>query len=229
MRRSINGTKKAYHKYKGEKIVKKILLWLYKATWIIGILWTIVIVITTLITNQLDCVNNYAPWLIYLLFFAGVILILDIFLLLCFSSTQKNQIKRNEKSNKLPLENIIAAENIDRTDGGEYGKENRDLIVLPLYLIWVFALSKIIIYFAKRGNQAFINDISALMIATAIFLFGFFYWISLKEYANSDNRWSLKYTILITLLSLFSIYWENLLPYIKDIFEVSNCIFKSIK
>lgn len=105
--------------------------------------------------------------------------------------------------------------------------DQKNLLVLPLYIIGLYSLSKIIVVWAK--NSAPIENNMYLYILWGIIcIISSWLWFALKEYAEEKNKYSIKYTIIITLITLASIYWNLLTPYIADLIEVIKCVVNQI-
>jgi len=122
---------------------------------------------------------------------------------------------------------------IDKDNSNFVGRiRNHDdikIVILPIFYIWIFALSKIIITIYKL-NTTPNNDISfyTLMVWLGFFIATLYYWCIFKYKANEKQRYNIGYTIFIVLYTLSILYWDILVPYIKNIFLLKNCIMNTI-
>lgn len=149
------------------------------------------------------------------LFFMLLFLISGMFFLLFSRSIQKNERAIIDKENSEFVQTI----------------RNQDEIkinILPLFYVWVFSSSKIIVilydFFYKNKNIDLTNYF--LMIWIAFFGFSLYYWCKFKY--KSSETYSVPYVIFILLYTLGVVFWQELIPYVKNILLLKNCITNEI-
>jgi len=208
--------------------LNKLLLWMYMQTWILAILWTIFMIVLTILYNYYDCTKKLT--VLSLETIATTVLTLftiNILIILGYTLRQKSIINRNiknGKNNEKVLESVDITEGADKLD--HYIVTQNYLNVLPLYIITIYALSKIIIYMVYffSNRKKYIIAIDSIGIWIALLLGTGWLWLSLKKYAHKEAQYSIKYTIFIGVITWLSLYWTTLIPYFIDISMLSKCI-----
>jgi len=196
--------------YKFAKII-------YSKTYILTILWSFTMFLLFMKTNYHKCLekevliattNNL--FLIVAVLFMIVAIVNIIFVM--FASSNNKKLLKDEEHTK---EGMVFRDTTKIT-----------ILIIPLFYIWIFALSKIIVVLMKKTND--INFNNYLLIWVGLFLFSFIYWLKLKDEADENQRYNISYTIIIGFSTYIIIYWENLVPYIKKIFSLGSCIITDI-
>ncbi|MBU1217547.1 hypothetical protein KJ870_02615 [bacterium] len=180
----------------------------------------------TLFSSYYSC-TNHASWLSPLFAVVMFLFTLQSIIILVFSFLQKSKIKQNIDNGKDKFDSINMIDDAKYDSQAYVGGSPKQLLVLPLYIIGVYALSKIIVILVKDSTPIEYN-IYLYMLWGAIFTFSTWLWAALKEYAENENRYSIKYTLIIIIITLVSIFWELLTPYIADIIELTKCVINQI-
>jgi len=207
------------------KYFNKVALFFYTRTWIFTLLWSYMVIFITLYTHYDSC-WIYATWL-YELFLISLIIFgfLSAFILIfTFFQTQKIRNNIEKGNNKYDDLDMLVEDTLP--DHAITTDDTKKILILPLYYLWIYALSKIIIFFVKETPPDAIKIFFFTWIA--ILIFSLWLWIRSKKYVKVDESYSIKYTLLIAIITLVSIYWNYITPYIADIIRVVNCVLEQI-
>ena len=105
-----------------------------------------------------------------------------------------------------------------------FSSRNPRVLILPMYLLWIFSLSKLIVIFY---NKDFTEDfIIKIIILSIIFICSFIAWFKFKK--TSNKTWSFWVTFFAVSYILINVFWEYFLQYLQSYFSTINCIFKTI-
>ncbi|RLA74145.1 MAG: hypothetical protein DRG11_05855 [Epsilonproteobacteria bacterium] len=161
--------------------------------------------------NFIDDINTFS--IILLLYF---ILIGGLFVYFSVN-IEKEEYQIMDKDNSTTIQKVI-------------NKDNIKIIVLPLFYIWFFSLSKIIVVVYKLlGSQNYSNfDIFSLIVWLIFLMATFCYWFKLKYKANTKQRFNIGYATLIIVYTCIIIFWDDLVPYIKNLLLLKKCIVSKI-
>jgi hypothetical protein len=118
---------------------------------------------------------------------------------------------------------------IEDSEERNFGFSRRDpkVFILPMYLLWVFSISKLVVIVHQYFNKGISEDITVKIVVLLIILTGSFWaWISFKK--TSSKSWSFWITVFAISYVLVNIYWEYFLPYLQSYIKTWHCIFKSL-
>ena len=194
-------------------------LYTRNGTTIITICWLIASLHITMVYNFQDCINindekNTFYWILWIalaIIFIVYIPIIGYFFI------------NREKIGKEKLSEI------EDSEEGNFGFSRRDpkIFILPMYLLWVFSLSKLVVIVHQYFNKEISEDITVKIVVLLIILTGSFWaWISFKKI--SSKSWSFWITVFAISYVLVNIYWEYFLPYLQSYIKTWHCIFKSL-
>jgi len=128
-------------------------------------------------------------------------------------------------------DNKEATEDYESSESGTFVVNDRKsyLMILPIYALWIFALSKIVlILYGLYFNSITIEDLYGFpMMWFAILLLAFYYWKKFKHKALVT--WDIKILSVVILLTAFQLLWSSVfLPFTKAVIEISDCIGSKI-
>lgn len=208
--------------------IKSILIdtakWMYEQTWILALTWTLMMLIVTLFVDFRSCIQK-APWIteslfLYSLFFFSFYILVILF----FMMYQIKLIRKNEKEGHPPGHGTAIVEKAEYKGMTPFGGENLGLFIIPLYAISLYAISKIIIIIFKE-EEKIINKFDSLSVWIGIGSLALYGWFLLKKYTKKNkSKYSIKYTIIVVVITLFSLYGKQTIPYIFDVVKVSKCV-----
>lgn len=193
-------------------------LYLGNSTIIITICWIVASLHLTMIYNYQDCINSYdgENTFYWMLWIALAIIFIVYLPIITYFFINKEKIGK-EKDNRLE----------ERNGYFGFANTNPKVFILPMYLLWIFSSSKLIVifyqYFDKGMSEDFIIKIVILLV---IFIGSFWAWVSFKK--TSTKSWSFWITIFAISYVFINIYWEYFLPFLESYFTTLNCVFKSI-
>lgn len=200
------------------KIHLKIGKYFYENTIYLTLTWTILMFLMFIKINYFSCLQklDFVKGIENIfLFFMLIFLTSGIFFILFSRNIRKNKREIMDKNNSqftLELRN----------------HDDIKINILPLFYIWIFSLSKIVIslydYFYKSISIDLTNYF--LMIWVGLFLATLFYWCKFKYKASV--KYSIKYLLFVTIYTLGIIFWQELVPYVKNILLLKNCIVAEI-
>jgi len=205
-----------------KKIAKFIASWLYKQIWILGVIWTAMVILITIFQNYPSCTANF-DWLHDLLNLLTGIFLIDTFIIFLFLFTQSRKVDRNIRANKNPLENTCISYHKDDIEQHEHLR----VFIIPVYVMFLYAVSKIIML-TIHGDILNIDHYPSYLIWGFILYFSFRFWYRFKEYVDIEDRYSINYTLVVLVWTLFAIFWESVIPYIADIIKLAQCLIDNI-
>ena len=193
-------------------------LYLGNSTTIITICWIIASFHLTIIYNYQDCLNTYDDknTFIFIFWFAlGTIFIIFLPIITYFFIHKKKIGK--DKDNR-----------IEENNGNfDFAEINPKVFILPMYLLWVFSLSKLIVILYQSFNNGMSEDIIIKVIILFVILIGSFWaWVSFKK--TSTKSWSFWITFFAIIYVSINIGWEHFLPFLQSYLLTLNCIFNTI-
>jgi hypothetical protein len=203
-------------------LAKIIASWLYKQIWILGVIWTAMVILITIFQNYPSCTSNF-DWLHNLLGVLTTIFVVNTTIIFIFLFTQTHKINRNIANDKNPLENICISYHKDDIEHHEHQR----IFILPLYVMFLYAISKIIMIVLHEENLN-LNQYPSYFIWGFILYFSFRFWYHLREYVDTQDRYSINYTLVIVSWTLLAVYWESIIPYIADIIKLTQCLINNI-
>lgn len=128
------------------------------------------------------------------------------------------------------VDNTKSFEIISHQNSFSFGSDKHTIVVMPLYLLWLFAVSRIIVILHYAGLSILNIDKNyifyEILILFILFVVGFSIWYRTKKYSNS--KWSFLATIYALIYISLNVYWNNLYPFIKSYAKVIQCIFKNL-
>ena len=190
-------------------------LYLGNSTIIITVCWVISSSHLTMLYKFENCVNycddkNTFLYITYL----SIIIIFSIFVPII--------IYFYKNKNKIGIEKDPLIEEKSMSFG--FSSRNPRVLILPMYLLWIFSLSKLIVIFY---NKDFTEDfIIKIIILSIIFICSFIAWFKFKK--TSNKTWSFWVTFFAVSYILINVFWEYFLQYLQSYFSTINCIFKTI-
>jgi len=122
------------------------------------------------------------------------------------------------KNDKLAMDDV--------TDDGTI---NSIGVIVPLYALWIFSFSKIIIYtYNFFTNKIDVNIFQIhITIWGAVFLGSGYFWF--KYLNQSDKKFDLALTIIVVFITAIQIFWTSFfLPLTKSTIEIGSCISNKI-
>ncbi len=190
-------------------------LYLGNSTIIITVCWMITSFHLTMLYKFENCVNYCDDKdTFYYITYISIIII--------FSTFVPIIIYFYKNKNKIGIEKDPLIE--ERGMSFSFSNPNPRVVILPMYLLWIFSLSKLIVIFY---NKDFIEDfIIKITILLIIFICSFIAWFKFKK--TSSNTWSLWTTVFAVSYVFINIFWEYFLPYLQSYLLAINCIFKTI-
>lgn len=130
---------------------------------------------------------------------------------------------RNRK--KIGIEKLNIVERNERGFG--FGNAYPQVYIIPMYIFFVFSLSKIIVILVNSfGNTFSQNLILEIAMLSAICFFSLLVWFYFKK--TSDKSWSLQATIFASVYISINIFWEYFLPFLQSYVKTWNCIFQTL-
>lgn len=192
-------------------------LYLGNATVIITICWIVASLHLTMVYKYQGCINYYDEknTFIFILWFALAIIFIVYFPIITYFFLNREKIGK-EKDNRIE----------ERHGYFGFADTNPKVFILPMYLLWIFSLSKLIVIFYQYFDNGMSEDIIKIVILSVIFMGSFWAWISFKK--TSTKSWSFWITIFAISYILINVYWEDFLPFLQSYFTTLNCIFKAI-
>lgn len=192
--------------------------YLGKSVTIITICWILASFHFTMIYNYQDCINSYDDKnSFFIIFWLSLITIFIVYVpIILYFFINKNKIGK-EKDNRIE----------QRNGNFGFGNNQPQVFILPMYLLWIFSLSKltVIMYqFYINGNSE--DIIVKIVILLVVFIGSFWAWINFKK--TSPKSWDFWITVFAISYVLINIYWVCFLPYLKSYFLTINCIFSTI-
>lgn len=107
-----------------------------------------------------------------------------------------------------------------------FASEKMKIVILPLYILWIFAVSRLIVIIHGQ-HKSFQNVDTYVFIEMGILLIillvSFTIWKKFKS--NAKKQWSFITTIYAVLYILLNVCWDDIYPYVKSYAKVINCIF----
>ncbi len=200
---------------------------IYENYYSLTILWLILTLMVFLETHYGKCLNKLSFKNGLENIFIGLTVLFSVmivfFLYVPFSNF--SNIKAIENKKKQLCEDDISDSFHDRKYSQYVGQINNFIFILiiPLFYIWVLAISKMIIYsyFLSKVNYKVY-----LLVWVVIFIFTFWLWFKLKYKAY--KKYNIGYVVLVSIYTLSIIFWDNLLPYIKELILLKECIVTEI-
>ena len=193
-------------------------LYLGNSTIIITICWIVASLHLTMIYNYQDCINSYdgENTFYWMLWIALAIIFIVYLPIITYFFINKEKIGK-EKDNRLE----------ERNGYFGFANTNPKVFILPMYLLWIFSSSKLIVIFYQYFDKGMSEDfIIKIVILLFIFIGSFWAWVSFKK--TSTKSWSFWITIFAISYVFINIYWEYFLPFLESYFTTLNCVFKSI-
>lgn len=193
-------------------------LYLGNSTVIITICWVVASIHLTMVYNYQDCINSHDERnTLFLIFWLTLTIIFIIYIpIITYFFINKEKIGK-EKDNRIDEKN------------GYFGfaDKNPKVFILPMYLLWIFSLSKLLVIFYHYFNNGMSEDIIVkIVILSVIFIGSFWAWINFKK--TSTKSWSLWVTVFAIGYILINIYWEYFLPFLQSYLLSLNCVFQTI-
>ncbi len=204
---------------KVKSILIKFSMGLYEQTWLITLTWLFMILSLLLLWNHKQCIKcaNSMEWVTNFGVFNLVIFFLSVGILLLFTFFEISNIRRSLKKMLCPSKLL---QNINLRNKDE------KITIIPLYMIWIYALSRIIIFFVAYYNEekSITKDIDINITWFFILFLVFYMWNYLRIYADKNYIFSIGYTVFVIIVTLLTLWWETLIPYILDISTIFQCV-----
>ena len=193
-------------------------LYLGNLTTIVTICWVVASFHITIIYHYPNCVNTYDEKNTFIVVFwltLGTIFIVYASVIRFFLKNKK----------KIGIEKIKDIDE-DNDDTG-MGSIKPQVVILPMYLLWIFSLSKLIVILYQDFDRGISVDIIIKIgILSVIFIGSFWAWLSFKK--TSTKSCSFWITIFAISYIFINICWEYFLPFLQSYFTTLNCVFKTI-
>lgn len=192
-------------------------LYLGNAT-VITICWIVASLHLTMVYKYKSCINCYDEknTFIFILWCSIIIIFIVYFIIITYFFINRKKIGKK------------IDDKIEENHGYfGFAELNPKVFILPMYLLWIFSLSKLIVIFYQyyyKGSSE--NIIIKIVILLVIFIGSFWAWISFKK--TSTKVYSFWITVFAISYILINVFWEYFLPYLKSYFSTINCIFKTI-
>jgi len=202
------------------EIIKKLFAKLYveNSITMITICWVLASIHLTIIYKCENCINIYDEYNIFnsIVWLSLVIIFIVYIPIVIYFFIKRNSIGK-EKDNCI--------ENNSRK--GMFGTNQPEVFILPMYLLWVFSSSKLIVILHSLFNGEIREYIILKITILSIILLGSLWaWISFKK--TSPKCWSLGITLLAISYIFINVCWEEFLPFLESYFRTWNCIMKSM-
>ena len=201
---------------------KIIASWLYNQIWILGVIWTAMVILITIFQNYPSCTSNI-DWLHDLLNILTIIFVVDTIIIFIFLFTQSRKIDRNIKNNKNPLENTCISYHKDDIEHHDHQR----VFIIPVYVMFLYAVSKMIMMVVHESLLD-LEKYPSYIVWGFILYFSFRFWMSLREYVDIEDRYSINYTLVILAWTILAIFWEYIIPYIADVIKLIQCLIHNI-
>lgn len=188
------------------------------STTIITICWVVASLHLTMVYNYQDCINvcDAKNTFIFIIWLALAVVFIIYILIITYFFVNRKTIGK-EKDNRIE----------ERQGHFGFASTNPKVLILPMYLLWIFSLSKLIVIFYEYFNHGMGEDIIIkIVILLVIFIGSFWAWISFKK--TSTKVWSFWITIFVISYVFINIYWEYFLPFLQSYLSTLNCVFKTI-
>lgn len=183
-------------------------------TIIVTLCWIITSFHLTILFKYETCINCYDEKNTISYIFGMALGVIFIVYLLVISFFYINK-------DKIGKEKIIDIEEKNRA--ASFSNPNPKVFILPMYLLWIFSLSKLIVIF----NEGIVEEnIIKIIILLIIFIGSFLAWFCFKK--TSTNKWSFWITLFSISYVLLNIYWDYFLPFLESYLRTLNCVFTSI-
>jgi len=202
--------------------LKVIASWLYNQIWLLGVIWTAMVILITIFQNYPNCSTNIA-WLHDLLTILTTIFVVNTIIIFIFLFTQTQKIDRNIRSNKNPLDNVCISYHKDEIEE----QDDKRIFILPVYVMFLYAISKITMMVAHEDFSEF-ERYPSYLIWGFILYFSFRFWHHLREYVDAEDRYSINYTLVIISWTILAVFWEHIIPYIADVIKLTQCLLHNI-
>ncbi|KIM10000.1 MAG: hypothetical protein KU38_08425 [Sulfurovum sp. FS08-3] len=201
---------------------KFIASWLYNQIWLFGVVWTMMVILLTVLQNYPDCTAN-VEWLHNLLYLLTAFFIINTAIIFLFLFSQTRKIKRNINSKKKPLDNLCISYYKEENDP----QDNKRVFILPVYVMFLYALSRVIMMLMHEHTSDVEHYIS-FIIWGFILYFSIRFWYYLRQYVDIEDRYSINYTLVVLSWTILAVFWEHLIPYIADIIKLTQCLIDNI-
>lgn len=193
-------------------------LYLGNSTTIITICWIVASTHLTMIYKYQNCINHHdekSTFILILWLALGIVFIVYVPIITYFFINRKKIGKEIDH-------------NIEEKNGYfGFAETNPKVFILPMYLLWVFSLSKLIVIFYDYFKHGLSEDLVVKVFILLTILIGSFWaWLSFKK--TSTKVWSFWITLFAISYVVINIYWEHFLPYLQSYLSTLNCIFKTI-
>ncbi|MCK9257184.1 MAG: hypothetical protein M0P02_03835 [Sulfurospirillaceae bacterium] len=190
-------------------------LYLGNSTNIVTISWIAASIHLTMIYNFQDCISNYdEKKLFFIIFWLSLITIFIIYIsIILYFFINRDKIGK-EKDTK-----------IEKKDGSfDFASTEPKVFILPMYLFWIFSLSKLIVIIYKyKFTEDFIIKV---IILSVIFIGSIWAWFKFKK--TSPKSWNFWIMVFALSYVFINIYWEYFLPFLKSYIKTWNCILQTI-
>ena len=126
---------------------------------------------------------------------------------------------QNNHKAMMDLENTKQVPNI----GGGVIKH----IIVPIYALWIFSFSKIILMFIPNKIYDFdfitFTEVSYIWMWISIFIASSIFWLNHNK--KAEKKWDLKLTIIVLFITSVQLFWNSFyLPLAKGVIEITECI-----
>lgn len=191
-------------------------LYLGNAPTIITMCWIVSSFHLTITYKYQNCISCYdiKDTFLWIFWLALVIIFICFVPIVIYFYKNKERIGK-EKINSLEEKNSYFG----------FADRNPKVFILPMYLLMIFALSKLIVisYDAFKDGSGE-DTIIKVVILSIIFLSSLWAWCRFKK--TSSKTWSFWVTVFAISYVFVNIYWKYFLPFLESYIKTWNCIFK---
>lgn len=196
--------------------------WLYNQIWLFGVVWTMMVIILTILENYPNCTSN-VTWLHDLLYTLTAFFLINTSIIFAFLFSQTRKIRRNIDNKKKPLDNLCISYH---KEDEEY-QDNKRVFILPVYVMFLYALSRLIMMIMHE-HVVDIEHFTSYILWGFILYFSIRFWYHLRQYVDVEDRYSINYTLVVLSWTTLAIFWERLIPYIGDVIKLTQCLIDNI-
>lgn|GEM_PF-4133509 len=204
---------KLFNFIKEIKFLQKLGLGVYQNINILILTWTTMLMILFILNNFTSCTESNLE-LINLYYVSNTVSILfaiQIILFIIYFATERHKFD-NDTTTELETTKRI-------------NNDPNKIIILPIFMLLMFTAVKIYLYICQGKFSEYIINIEMVPILI-VFSYTLFIWIKYMKQAKQSI--SISFIIISIIPILFICYWDYILPYIREIINLINCISSEI-
>lgn len=182
------------------------------------LLWTIFTIMDFIRINYAACIVKYHKE-----FSDTEFIIISVFMFLIFQIFIHMRKFKNNDEIMIDKENT---ELVSHVGGGPI-----KYLIIPIYSIAIFSLSKVIVYLYKYISEESNSFLEATFLYFSLwfmfFILSFIMWFKVKQ--KAEKKWDFAITFTIIIITSVQLFWSSFfLPLTYGIMDISECIGTSI-